>query len=237
MERIDNNSLSVIVPALNEEKFLESTVETVLEAAQSHFNQYEIIIFNDGSTDNTGLVADKISKNNKCVKVIHNKKKMCIGGIYKQGIEMAKMDYIILVNGKNDIAVKELEKIFLLKGKADMIIPYALNKKQRPLKRRIVSGLFVALLNLFFDLNLKYYNHYVLHKRKIINSIKINTNSYAFQAEALIKLIKQGCSYKEVGVNDNFSNDIKTKAFGVRNIFGVANFFFRMSKEVYFCCL
>jgi hypothetical protein len=81
---------------------------------------------------------------------------------------------------------------------------------------------------------LKYYNHYVLHKREIINSININTVSYAFQAEALIKLIKRGHSHIEVGVRDDFSNDVPSKAFRLSNIIGVAFFLFRTFDEVYF---
>jgi glycosyltransferase involved in cell wall biosynthesis len=229
-----NDSISVIIPSLNEEDYLESTVKAVTEAVTKWFKDYKILIFNDGSTDNTGFIADRMARENNFVKVIHNKKSICLGAIYNKGLKLAEMDYVILVNGKNDITAKELEKIFSFKGEADMIIPYALNKKQRPFKRRVVSGLFVSLLNLFFNLNLKYYNHYVLHKREIINSIKINTNSYAFQAEALIKLIKEGYSYLEIGVKDNFSNDVQTKAFKLKNIIGVVNFFLKVSREIYF---
>lgn len=228
-----DDSLSVIVPALNEEKFLEGTINAVLEAVQNYFNQYEIIIFNDGSVDNTGYIANKIADRNKFIKVVHNDKPVCLGGIYNQGRKLAKMNYLILVNGKNDISFSELKKIFSCKGKPDMVIPYAVNSKERPLERRLFSELFVFLLNLLFKLDLNYYNHYVLHKRKIIDSIGINTDSYAFQAEALIKLIRLGHSYKQVGIRDNFSNDVCTKAFRIKNIIGVGFFLFRIFSEVY----
>jgi glycosyltransferase involved in cell wall biosynthesis len=231
---IKSESISVIIPALNEEQNLTSAVDTVVRAVKRWFLEYEIFIFNDGSTDNTGYIANQIADRNRFIRTIHNDKPVCLGEIYNQGRKLARMDYLILVNGKNDISSRELEKILSLKGKADIIVPYTINRRQRPFSRRIISSIFVFSLNLFFNLNLKYYNHYVLHKREIINSININTVSYAFQAEALIKLIKRGHRYIEVGVRDDFSNDVETKAFRVKNILGVTWFFCKIFQQVYF---
>jgi glycosyltransferase involved in cell wall biosynthesis len=230
----NDESISVIIPALNEEEHLGSTIETVVKSLKGIFEEYEIFIFNDGSTDNTGYIAEQISKKNSFVKVIHNKKTTCLGSIYNYGRKLAKMNYLILVNGKNDISSNELKKIFLLKGQADIVIPYAVNIKERPLLRRFFSRLFVLLVNFLFKFNLKYYNHYVLHKRTIINSIDINTVSYAFQAEALIKLMKRGHSYIEVGVKDDFRNYVETKAFNPKNVLGVLGFLFSIIAEFYF---
>lgn len=228
------DSLSVLIPALNEEGNLEATVSTVSAAVKKWFADYEIIIFNDGSTDKTSQIADRLVNQYSYVRVIHHRVSTCLGGIYKEGIKLAKMHYVILVNGKNDISENELDKILRLKGQADMIIPHPINAQQRPITRKMFSKSFVWVLNAIFKLNLRYYNHYVLHNRKIVNSIYIQTNSYAFQAEALIKLIKSGHNYTQVGVIDNFKNDIKTKAFSLKNIMGVNLFLIRMIYEIYF---
>jgi len=230
----DQNTISVIVPALNEEDNIEGLVKTVCEAVEQNFDDYEIIIFNDGSVDKTGDVAEKLAIKNDKIKIIHNKRPKCVGGVYKKGREMAKMHYLMLVNGKNDTMVESLNQIFALKGKYDILIPYTLNLGERPVLRIFCSKAFVWLLNRMFGLNLKYYNHYVLHKRELVNSIKIYTNSYAFQAEALIKLIQSGHSYVEVGVLDKFEKGVKTKAFKFNNVLEVSLFFIRMINEYYF---
>jgi len=228
------NSISVIIPAFNEEENLETSIATVSEAVKRKFDEYEIIVFNDGSTDRTGDMAEILASRNENVKVIHHKKPKCLGGVYKEGIKLARMNYLILVNGKCDTTQESLDKIFALRGKADIIIPHTINSKERPVLRRIISKTFISLLNIVFRLKLQYYNHYVLHKRAIINSIDISTDSYAFQAEVLIKLIKSGYSYIEVGVIDNFENDTKTKAFKLQNLMGVILFLVRTMHEIYF---
>lgn len=227
-------SISIIIPALNEEENLEATVTTVCNVAQRRFEEYEILIFNDGSTDSTGEIADKLASRNECVRVIHHHRSHCLGAIYKEGRALAKMNYLILVNGKCDIPEDNLDRIFVLQGKADIIIPYTLNIQERSLFRRTCSKTFVLLLNFLFGLRLKYYNHYILHKRDVINSIDIYTDSYAFQAEALIKLIKAGHTYIEVGVMARFQKGIKTKAFRLNNVVGIFMFIVKMIYKVYF---
>jgi len=223
-----NNSISVIVPALNEEGKLEGLVNTVLESVEKNFDEYEILIFNDGSRDRTGEVADRLARQNQRIKAFHNEDPKCIGWIYQSGRQVATKYYLMLVNGKGDTYVESLDRIFALKGKYDIIIPYTLNLEERSFLRKAFSKTFVFLLNKMFCLDLKYFNHYVLHKREIINSINIQTNSYAFQAEALIKLIKAGHSYVEVGVMDKFEKGVKTKAFKIQNVIEVSKFFIRM---------
>ncbi|MCF7916167.1 MAG: glycosyltransferase family 2 protein [Candidatus Omnitrophica bacterium] len=231
---IKNKSISVIIPALNEEKNLEVTTKMVRQAVEKRFDEYEVFIYDDGSTDNTGIIANRIARNDNHFKVIQHKKPKCIGKIYKEGVKLAKMNYVILINGKCDINQYELDKIFKLVGTADMIIPYTLNLKERAFARIVISKIFASILNILFGLKLKYYNHFVLHKREIINSINIKTDSYAFQAEALIKLIKKGYSYIEIGIVDRFEKGIKTKAFSFQNVFLVLVFFVIIIFEIYF---
>ena len=231
---MNENSISVIVPALNEEKNLEAAVAMVSEAVKKRFDEYEIIIFNDGSSDRTGEVAEALAKRDKHLKVIHHKNSKCLGGVYKEGRALAKMNYLIFVNGKGDIPSESFDAILAQRGKADIIIPYTLNSKDRPIHRRVISQIFVWLLNTIFKLNLRYYNHSVLHKKEIVDSVDIFTNSYAFQAEILIKLIKSGYSYIEVGISDKFEKGIKTKIFKLKNIISTGLFLINIISEIYF---
>ena len=109
-------------------------------------------------------------------------------------------------------------------GTADMIVPYPENINKRQLNRRIASKLFTAAVRQISGIKLKYFNGSVLHRTELINSIKIKTNSYAYQAEALTKLINQGFSYKEVPMTVNY-NQHSSNAFKIRNFLGIVKFF------------
>ena len=82
-------SLSVIIPALNEARNIKGCVEEVLAAVDGRFSDYEILIFDDGSTDGTGAIADDIAVGNKQIRVIHNGRTMGFGYNYRTGVEQA----------------------------------------------------------------------------------------------------------------------------------------------------
>ena len=215
---INTNSISVIVAALNEEQNLRRAAERVIEVVEKEFDDYEIIIVDDGSTDGTADIAEELRVGNHHVIIVRHPKTRNLGVVFREGVRLSRMYYVILVDGKGFTTREALEKIFALRQEADIVVPYTTNSYDRPLLRRLVSDIFTGILNILFNLRIKYYNHSALHRKHLVDSIDIITDSYAFQAETIIKLVKSGCSYVEVGVKDNFSPTVRSKAFKIKNI-------------------
>ncbi|MFT6068485.1 MAG: glycosyltransferase involved in cell wall biosynthesis [Bacteriovoracaceae bacterium] len=227
------SSITVIIPALNEEHNLGPTVRKVREALPKYYNEYEIVIYNDASTDKTGAVAEKLASEDLKISVIHHKESKNIGYIFKDGLSKSQSEFIVMIHGQNDIFEESLDILF--SQKEDLVIPYQVNTNERPFSRAIISKLFVFMVNIMFGVGLKYYNHYVLYKRELVLDFNELTTSYAFQAEILIKIFKRSTpSYIEVPFRDDFKNKEKTDAFTFGNILGVFHFFRRMTYEVYF---
>lgn len=231
---IKKNSLFVVIPALNEEINLAPTVEMVRNVAPKYFQDHEIAVFNDGSSDRTGAIADELGKKYPNVRVIHHDRPKGLGYIYKAGVKLSQSEYVIMVPGDNEGLPESFEKIFSMAGQSNIVIPYTANLVVRPLSRQIISRLFVKILNVLFRLRLRYYNGSVLHKTEIINSIDIKTDSFAYQAEALVKLIKKGHPYVEVGVNIQLRPTGGSKALHWKNIVRVSTTIFDLTREIYF---
>lgn len=227
------NTISIIVPAFNEEGHVEDTIGEVLPAVGDEFDDYEIIIFDDGSGDGTGAEAERAAARHDKVRVVHNPRNMGLGWNYKTGLAMARMRYVMLVNGKHDITTEQLRKILERRHSADIVIPYHTNVGERPTYRRVISRAYTGLLNLLFGLRLHGYNESVLHQTRVVRSFVVRTNSYAFQAEVLIKALKSGCSHVEVPIQNLYPPGVPTKAFRLRNIIGVARFFLSTWRDVY----
>jgi len=223
MERVKRvkPSISVIIPALNEENSLESTVREALAAMDERFSRYEILIFDDCSSDDTGFIADKLAASGRNIKVIHNKKTRGFGYNYKKGVELAKEDHIVMFPGDNQFSQNSMEELFDLIGKADIVVPYTANYWIRPPLRRVISRGFVILMNLLFGLRLNYYNGTVIHKKEIVKAIPIFTNGFAYQAEILTRLIRSGHSYIEVGISIREREHGSSKIFALTNIMSV----------------
>ncbi len=215
-------SLSVVIPALNEEGNLENTVRAVYQAMGQKFGTYEILIFNDGSTDGTGRVADALAVKDPNIKVIHNSRTMGFGYNIREGIRRARHEYVTMVPGDNEVPVQSIEKMLQATGQSDIVITYFTNQEIRPLHRRLISRLYTAILNLLFGLNLSYYNGPCVYRTEMIQKVPATTDGFAYLSSTLIRMLKEGRSYVEVGVELGRRQYGSSKALSISNAIVVA---------------
>jgi hypothetical protein len=116
-------------------------------------------------------------------------------------------------------------------GKADMVLPHLTNPKLRPITRRIPSKGFTFVINTLFGLHLRYYQG-VLPRKVLLDKIEIKTDSYAFTAEIVVKLIRCGCSYIEVGLPDTPSKTGKSLAMQPKRVVAVLKAIYGLVREV-----
>lgn len=112
--------ISVIVPIYNSEDYIDRCVRSIVE--QSYKN-IEIILVDDGSTDNSSMMCDEWAKNDKRVKVIH-KENGGVSSARNEGLKIAKGDYISFVDSDDYIDKKMIEKMLnqMEKGNTDLVI-------------------------------------------------------------------------------------------------------------------
>jgi len=226
------DSISVLVPAFNERENLAGTVREVIAATEA-FEEMEVLILDDGSTDGTGELADELADRYPAVHVTHNPVNRGLGWNYRHGIAMARMRFIIFVNGKHDIASDQLEGIFKHRHEADIVVPYHTNQHERPLVRRLISRCFTVLLNRMFGLRIRYYNDAALYRAETLKRLQLRTDSYALQAEALIKAVKSGATFMEVPIVNLYDAPRRSSAFRLMNLYGVARFLVSTWKDVH----
>ncbi|MBK8204435.1 MAG: glycosyltransferase family 2 protein [Bdellovibrionales bacterium] len=169
-----------------------------------------MIIINDCSTDRTGEIGDRLAAEFNHVRIVHNPTNKGLGFNYQLGCQLARKDYVILVPGDNELHPDSVRYICQFAEEKDIIISYPENFHIRPLIRQIASRGFTHLINWISGYKLSYYNGTVLQKRQNILKIPKVTNSFAFQAEILIQMLRLGYSFKEVPFQLNFSSQRMT---------------------------
>jgi len=212
-------TVTVFIPAFNEEKNLANAVAGALNAVTGQSGGYEILILDACSSDRTGEIADGLAAENPNIRVIHPKKWAGLGANYMEGVRQARMEYFVMFPGDNENSSESLAAAIAMAGKADIIISYTLNMEVRALHRRLISNSFVWLLNCLFGLTMKYYNGNAVYKTNLLQGLDVKSQDFAYNAEILIKLIKSGCSYTEFGIQIKPTN--KTAIFNIKNIIGV----------------
>lgn len=225
--------VTFVVPCYNEAANISAViVEIGAAAAASGVATYEINIVDDCSTDDSAKIVAAQAIEKSYIKLIRNQKNMGFGGAYKEGVKAATGIYVIMVPGDNAHPRSSLIPILRKAGEADIIIPYVTNPQTRSWRRRVVSLAFTSLMNTLFRLNVPYFNGTVLHKTDLLRSIEIQTNSFAYQAEALIRLIQGGATYASVGVEIEEPHNKATTAFRPRNIYRVVHTIFNLWRVV-----
>src|SRR3989344_252737 len=191
-------SFTVTVPAFNEEGAIGPTLDCILGVLREGFDDYEILVFDDCSTDRTGRIADSYAEKYPAIQAIHNPKNMGIGYAYRRGIELASKEYYTLIHGDNEISPDLIRDLLRSAGRADFTITH-IAKDTRPLSRQWISRIFTSLINGMFGLRVRYYNGPSLIPVARLKEIPILTDGHAFMAEIIVRLSKRGYRCVSVG--------------------------------------
>jgi glycosyltransferase involved in cell wall biosynthesis len=214
-------SLSVLVPAFNEEEGLGATIAQLLKALGPTVEDFEILIVNDGSTDGTREIAEGLARRHPCVRFFHNARNMGLGYTYLRGAQEARKTHFVYIPGDNTWPAASIIEIFHHLGKADVITSFATNPEVRLLYRQIVSASYTRLVNLLFGYRMKYYNGLIIYPLPFLQAHPTTTHGFGFQSETLLKALHARLSVAEVGVPIDESTSRKSKAVTMRNILSV----------------
>jgi glycosyltransferase involved in cell wall biosynthesis len=191
-------SISIAVPAFNEEKNIGPTLDGILAEVPKITRDFEIIVIDDGSTDETGKIADKYSRKYPQIRVIHHRINQRFGTSIRDGLAVATKEYFIGFPGDNDTSPVSLRQII---GKAHgnyIINSYTSDPNARSFLRNTISKIFILLMNLLFGLNFRYFNGSFVCKTSMLKSISLKSKGLAIYAESKVRLLKKGYPYEEI---------------------------------------
>ena len=203
-----NGKVSVIIPTYNEEKHIGFSIRETVEVFNNFGCSYEIIIVDDGSSDNTYQNALKIAKEYNNIIVKKNRSNYGKGRALKKGFRYASGRYIVFLDADMDLHPAQLQTFFdIMKlDDVDVVIGskrHPNSKLNYPLGRKIISSGYFFLINLLFNLpirdtqtGLKLFKYEVL--KKIFPKILIK--NFAFDLEILANVHRLGYQIAEAPV-------------------------------------
>lgn len=194
-------SLSVFFPCFNEEKNINFFVEEALATLPKIADKYEIIIVDDGSSDDTGKVADILAKKNNHIRAIHHKKNMGYGEALKSGFANSKYDWIFFTDGDLQFKISQLSKFVHYSDKYEVIIGYR-KKRAEGFMRVVNAKLFKIYIDILFRLHVKDIDcAFKLFKADVIKKIELQSSGAFTSAELLYKLKKRHIAFKQIAVD------------------------------------
>lgn len=197
------DSLSIFFPCINEAGNLENTVSNAEQVLKKLKLRYEIIIVNDGSTDITGQIAEKLVRENPKVRVIHHTKNLGYGEALKSGFYNSRYDTIVYTDGDGQFDFSEVTKLLEEIKDHDVVIGYRIKRQDSFLRRLFGKGWRLTLF-VFFGLTLKDVDcGFKMVKREVLEKIEHLESSRGamINAELAIKAKKRGFKIGQIGVN------------------------------------
>lgn len=191
-------SLTIVVPALNEEHNLEAAITSIVNAISDRGIDWEITLVNDGSTDKTRDIANELANKIPRIKVIHHQRPMGIGYCFREGIESSSKDAITWLPGDNEGDPYDIFKYLPMLEHVDIVVPFVLNVGVRSRGRQLLSTLYLWLINLSFGMTFNYTNGNAIYRRSIFQVVKLQANGFFFMPECLIKAVRAGFIFAEV---------------------------------------
>lgn len=119
-------SLSIIIPAYNEEKAIEQTIQGLKNELNRLDLDYEIIVVNDASTDKT----KNVLKNIEGIKILEHKNNKGYGASLKTGIKESKYEWILIIDADGTYPAESIPEMTKYIPEHDMVI--GARKKYRP---------------------------------------------------------------------------------------------------------
>ena len=215
--------VSLLIPCLNEEANVLGTIETITSAMERVGCSYEILVFDDGSRDNTsGVVATYQEAHPQApVHLFRNKVNRGLAYNFVEAAFQGRGRYYRAVPGDNVEPVELIEQIIRARGTADIIVPHFVEIRNRPFRRVVISKLYTWLVNLASGYRLSYYNGNPLYLRVHVMRYHVECTGFGYQAELLTRLIYAGASFKEIPlVADDREG---STAINIRNLLSVAH--------------
>lgn len=183
--------ITVIVPVFNEGLRITENLELLIRELEGHFQQYEILVMSDGSTDDTNNKVFHFKHPSvRFTPLVRNQGK---GASVRKGFELAKGDYIFFIDGGMELHPKELRIFFGLMRlyDADIVIGskrHPQSKVYYPALRRFLSSIYQKLIKALFQVDVTDTQVGMkLFRKEVVQSVLpfLKVDRYGFDLEIL----------------------------------------------------
>jgi glycosyltransferase involved in cell wall biosynthesis len=228
--------LSIIIPALNEEENISRAIRDTLKAFSEYGLKGEIIVVNDGSTDETAKIVDDLagSEITHRIRMVHHTTPQGLGMAFRDGAMEARGNVVAFMPGDGENDPGEIMRYFRLMDQVDMVVPFVYNKEVRPKIRNLISTIFRMIVNLTFGVNFNYTNGTVLYRRVILDSNPNQSRGFFFQTENVVRAVWSGYLFAEAPYRLEVRSGGESKAISWKSLAEVMRNYLSLVKEIYF---
>ena len=195
-------SLTISIPAYNEEETLERVAKEALGALKLLTSKYQLLLINDGSGDKTSKIMFNLSKRYSHIKVINHKINRGFSAVIAEGLFTPSTELVFLAPADGQFDFRQLKKFVKLIGKYDAVFGYRVQNSEN-ISRKVQSMVYRILGRVLFGIKLKEFSSVYLWRTDILRDIKVvsDSGSNAAQMEIVYKAHEKGAKFGQVPIS------------------------------------
>ncbi len=221
-----NLSLSIFFPVYNDWGTIPSMVISAIMTAERFTSDFEIILVDDGSREQTKEIVAFLAEKFPQVRVVTHEKNRGYGGAIKSGIAAATKEYIFYTDGDAQYDVRELRLLIeALDENVDVVNGWKI-KRHDPFYRVWLGKMYQYTAKWLFSLPIRDVDcDFRLMRRSAFDGIRLQSNSGTICVEMIFKLARSGARFVEVPVTHYFRVSGKSEFFNFKRLVRVARDF------------
>lgn len=196
-------SVSVFFPAYNDSPSIGNLVSTAYEILSECLEDFEIIVINDGSKDDTGAVLEELRKEfAPHVKVVTHASNRGYGAALRSGFAAASKDFVFYTDGDGQYDVSELPRLLDQVREGVGLVNGYKTHRQDPLHRIWIGRTYNSFAKLLFRVRLRDIDcDFRLIRRSLMQQLHLTSTSGTICVELVRKIETSGCEVVELPVN------------------------------------
>jgi dolichol-phosphate mannosyltransferase len=212
-----SQSWSVIVLCYNEEGNIAKAISDIAKTLKMmNISVYEILVIDDGSTDNSPSILATLPEKFKSLKIITHPKNLGIGAGLRTGYKNASNENVMATCSDGQFNLKDL--IFIKNIPTNTIISfYRENKDKYTIYRQLVSNLNLWLNKYLLGIEIRDVNWQKIYKKDNLDSIELELQSSLIETEIIAKLVRKSVKIREFpsASLDRLSGEAKGASFKI----------------------
>ena len=193
-------SLSVVLPAYNEEAVIGQTILRAISALSRWTDDFEILVVNDGSKDGTKERVEHLAKDDARIRLISHPVNRGYGAALVTGFHSVEKDLVFFMDSDGQFDINDLERFFPLIDEYDAILGYR-NPRHDSWLRKVNAWGWKQLVRLVFDLHVQDIDcAFKLYHAAFFRTLNLETRGAMINTEIMYKFNREGYTYTEVGV-------------------------------------
>lgn len=211
--------LSVFFPAYNDSGTIASLVITALRSARKLTPDFEVIVVNDGSADNTAEILDELARTYPQVRIVHHPVNRGYGGALRTGFATATRELVFYTDGDAQYDPSEMEVLWRQFGdEVDLVNGYKISRSD-PLHRIVIGRIYHHTVKILFGLRVRDVDcDFRMMRRSIFDKVHLEKNSGVICLEMMKKITDAGFRIAEVPVHHYHRAYGKSQFFNFRRL-------------------